>query len=56
MIYVKNYGKPNLFITVTCNLSWEEIKTNLNPNAQPQERYDILNSVPLKNTKTIDFY
>ncbi|XP_060846440.1 uncharacterized protein LOC132926117 [Rhopalosiphum padi] len=45
MTYVKNYGKPDLFITVTCNPNWEEIKTNLHPNAQPQDRYDIVNRV-----------
>jgi len=45
MTYVKNYGKPDLFITVTCNPNWEEIKTNLYPNAQPQDRYDIVNRV-----------
>lgn len=45
MTYVKNYGKPDLFITVTCNPNWKEIKTNLHPNAQPQERYDIVNRV-----------
>ncbi|XP_060846341.1 uncharacterized protein LOC132926006 [Rhopalosiphum padi] len=45
MTYVKNYGKPDLFITVTYNSNWEEIKTNLHPNAQPQDRYDIINRV-----------
>ena len=45
MTYVKNYGKPDLFITFTCNQNWEEIKTNLHPNGTPQERYDIVNRV-----------
>ncbi|KAL4153586.1 hypothetical protein QTP88_001419 [Uroleucon formosanum] len=56
MTYVKNYGKPDLFITVTCNPNWEEIKTNLHPNAQPQDRYDIVNRVfHLKIQKLLTF-
>lgn len=30
MTYVRNYGKPDLFITFTCNPHWPEIKQYLN--------------------------
>ena len=32
MIIVAKYGKPDLFITITCNPSWPEIMNNLRPN------------------------
>ncbi|XP_045455771.1 uncharacterized protein LOC123665525 [Melitaea cinxia] len=44
--YVRNYGKPDLFITMTCNPNWKEIKDNLHSTATPQDRYDILNQLP----------
>ncbi|XP_045456894.1 uncharacterized protein LOC123666920 [Melitaea cinxia] len=46
MTYVRNYGKPDLFITMTCNPNWKEIKDNLHSTATPQDRYDILNQLP----------
>ncbi|XP_045456077.1 uncharacterized protein LOC123665891 [Melitaea cinxia] len=46
MTYVRNYGKPDLFITMTCNPNWKEIKDNLHSTATPQDRYDILNQSP----------
>ncbi|XP_050357851.1 uncharacterized protein LOC126778406 [Nymphalis io] len=45
MTYVRNYGKPDLFITATCNPNWPEIKENINTNLTPQDRYDIVNRV-----------
>lgn len=45
MTYVRHYGKPDLFITITCNPNWIEIKENLHQNAVPQDRYDIVNRV-----------
>ena len=32
MSIVAKYGKPDLFLTFTCNPNWEEIKRNLQPN------------------------
>jgi hypothetical protein len=32
MAIVHQYGKPNLFITMTCNLKWEEIVSALKPD------------------------
>lgn len=45
MTYVRTYGKPDLFITFTCNPNWLEIKENIHTNATPQDRYDIINRV-----------
>jgi hypothetical protein len=41
MIYVRHYGRPDLFITFTCNPNWEEIQTSLLPGQQPIHRHDI---------------
>ena len=32
MSYVTEYGKPDLFITFTCNPKWDEIINELLPN------------------------
>lgn len=45
MTYVRHHGKPDLFITATCNPNWTEIKENINTNLTPQDRYDIVNRV-----------
>ncbi|SCZ96678.1 BZ3500_MvSof-1268-A1-R1_Chr4-4g07544 [Microbotryum saponariae] len=36
------YGKPSLFITVTCNPEWPEIKAALGPNDQACNRPDLI--------------
>jgi len=41
MAIVRKYGKPDIFITMTCNPNWREIKENLLPNQQPSDRPDI---------------
>jgi len=41
MAIVRKYGKPDIFITMTCNPNWREIKENLLPNQQPADRPDI---------------
>jgi len=41
MAIVRKYGKPDVFITMTCNPNWLEIKENLLPNQQPADRPDI---------------
>ena len=35
------YHKPDLFITMTCNPHWDEIKTQLN-GASVQDRTDLV--------------
>ena len=41
MAVVRRYGKPDLFITVTCNANWIEITEQLLPHQQPQDRPDL---------------
>lgn len=39
--YVRQFGKPDYFITFTCNPSWLEISDNLFDNQVPTDRDDI---------------
>ncbi|KYQ52386.1 ATP-dependent DNA helicase PIF1, partial [Trachymyrmex zeteki] len=41
MAIVDKFGKPNLFITMTCNPNWREIVENLLPFQQALDRSDI---------------
>ena len=41
LTYVRKYGRPDLFITYTCNPSWTEIKDLLLPGQQPSHRHDL---------------
>ncbi|XP_018359882.1 PREDICTED: uncharacterized protein LOC108759082 [Trachymyrmex cornetzi] len=41
MTIVRRYGKPDIFITMTCNPICREIKENLFPNQQPADGPDI---------------
>ena len=42
MSYVRKYGTPDLFITMTCNPKWIEIIDQLYAGQQPQHRHDII--------------
>ncbi|XP_047534370.1 uncharacterized protein LOC125069008 [Vanessa atalanta] len=42
MTYVRNYGRPDLFVTFTCNPEWEEIKQELFSGQRPFDRHDII--------------
>ena len=42
MALVKKYGKPNIFLTMTCNLNWDEIISELEPGQTPQDRPDLI--------------
>ncbi|SCZ94207.1 BZ3500_MvSof-1268-A1-R1_Chr12-2g03754 [Microbotryum saponariae] len=42
MACVVKYGKPSLFITVTCNPDWPKIKAALGPNDQACNRPDLI--------------
>lgn len=46
MTYVRSYGCPDLFITITCNPSWNEIKdpkrSEKNDGQAPTDRHDII--------------
>lgn len=41
MTYVRNYGRPDLFITLTCNPRWPEILDNLFPGQSSADRHDL---------------
>jgi len=42
MSYVRLYGHPDLFITVTTNPNWPEIRDSLLPGQNPFDRPDII--------------
>ena len=42
MAYVRNFGRPDLFITVTTKPKWTEILESLTPRQQPHDRPDLL--------------
>ncbi|ETN09079.1 hypothetical protein PPTG_11128 [Phytophthora nicotianae INRA-310] len=43
MAIVREYGKPDIFDTMTCNPTWEEIKEKItDPNQTAQDRPDIV--------------
>ncbi|XP_074293400.1 uncharacterized protein LOC141620425 [Silene latifolia] len=42
MSLVQEYGKPDLFVTMTCNTNWPEIRQQLSPGEEPQNRPDIV--------------
>ena len=41
MTYVRKYGRPDLFLTFTCNPAWQEIKNLLLPGQQSSHRHDL---------------
>ena len=42
MALVQKYGKPDYFLTMTCNPNWEEITRELEPGQTPQDRLDVV--------------
>ncbi|XP_071904281.1 uncharacterized protein [Coffea arabica] len=42
MSLVQKFGKPDLFITMTCNQSWPEIKENMLESHEVQNRPDLI--------------
>ena len=42
MTIVRKYGKPDLFITFTCNPLWDDITSNLLPNQKVTDRPDFV--------------
>jgi hypothetical protein len=45
MAIVRQYGKPDLFITMTCNPKWEEIINPLKPGEIANDRPDLVTRV-----------
>jgi len=53
MALLQAMGKPNLFITVTCNPDWPEIQNNLLPGQSAQDRPDLTARVFNSRLKSI---
>ncbi|RCV30685.1 hypothetical protein SETIT_6G115000v2 [Setaria italica] len=45
MALVRKFGKPDIFLTMTCNHNWDEIKNELYPGQSPQDRPDLVTRV-----------
>ncbi|XP_062518328.1 uncharacterized protein LOC134193517 [Corticium candelabrum] len=57
LTYVKHYGRPDLFITFTCNPKWAEITAELLPGQASSNRHDIIARVfRQKIVKIIDLF
>ncbi|XP_028556792.1 uncharacterized protein LOC114581223 [Dendrobium catenatum] len=41
MALCQRFGKPDLFITMTCNPDWQEIHNELKPGQTAQDRHDL---------------
>ena len=55
MTYVRTYGRPDLFITFTCNTKWSEIQNELFPDQRAHHRHDLISRVfRLKLGKLMD--
>ncbi|GFV95160.1 helitron_like_N domain-containing protein [Trichonephila clavipes] len=56
MTYVRAYGRPDFFITFTCNPVWDEVKELLLTGQSPSDRHDISARVFKQKLKSlIDF-
>ncbi|XP_012846882.1 PREDICTED: uncharacterized protein LOC105966852 [Erythranthe guttata] len=42
MALVERFGKPDIFLTMTCNPPWKEIQDNLLPGQKPHDRPDLI--------------
>jgi hypothetical protein len=45
MALVRKFGKPDIFLTMTCNPNWDEIEDELYPGQTPQDRPDVVTRV-----------
>ncbi|XP_027082697.1 uncharacterized protein [Coffea arabica] len=45
MALVQKYGRPDIFITMTCNTNWKEIQENLKYGEDAQDRPDLVSRV-----------
>ncbi|GBN58746.1 hypothetical protein AVEN_17016-1 [Araneus ventricosus] len=46
MAMVRKFGKPDLFLTFTCNTSWSEILNSMEGVQRPEDRPDIIRGLP----------
>lgn len=42
MAIVSKFGKPDIFLTFTCNPAWTEISENLGPRQSASDRPDLI--------------
>ncbi|PWZ13521.1 ATP-dependent DNA helicase PIF1 [Zea mays] len=42
MALVRKFGKPDIFLTMTCNPNWDEIRRELLPGQTPQDHPDLV--------------
>ncbi|XP_073986276.1 uncharacterized protein [Rhodnius prolixus] len=56
MTYVRAYGRPDFFITYTCNPAWDEIKELLLTGQSPSDRHDISACVFKQKLKSLIGY
>jgi hypothetical protein len=55
MTFVRNFGRPDLFITFTCNPKWPDIQQNLMDGQTAADRHDLVARVfKLKADKLMD--
>lgn len=52
LTYLKNYGRPDLLISMTCNPKWEEIDRELLPGQKTTDRHDVVARIFSKKVKT----
>lgn len=45
MTLVRRYGKPDIFLRITCNPKWDEIKVEVYPGQTAQDRPDLVTRV-----------
>ena len=45
MATVRRFGKPDFFVTMTCNPMWREIQENLRPHQKAEDRPDLVTRV-----------
>ena len=45
MTLVKRFGKPDIFLTMTCNPNWYEIKQELQTYEKAQNRPDLITRI-----------
>jgi hypothetical protein len=48
MALVQRFDKPNIFLTMTCNPNWDEIKHELYPGQTPQDPLDLCSGLQRK--------
>ena len=56
MAYVRKYGRPDLFVTMTTNPKWDEVTSNLLHGQEPQDRPELISrDFALKLNKLMKF-